>query len=102
MTIGPGINAVAQALIDIDHLALQLFSFLIPSLLLNNVDQHAENACRIGVEFSGLGEAAEQRAPHVRFAFADPSLLDLNAPLQRQRPVRRALKLSLRRLAFPL
>ena len=61
-----------------------------------------KNACRIGVEFSGLAEAAEQGPPHVRLAFADPALLDLDAPLQRERPVRGALDFSLGRLAFPL
>ena len=59
------------------------------------IDQHAKDAGRIGVKFPGLAEAAQQRPPHIRLAFADPALLDLDAPLQRQRPVRRALELAL-------
>ena len=54
------------------------------------------------MEFAGLAETVQQRPAHIRLAFADPALLDLDPPLQRERPVRGALDFSLRRLALPL
>src|SRR5215212_2390337 len=79
-----GIRDVTHTSIDIDDLALELLRFLITSLFLDGVDQYAQDACGIGVKLTRFAEPAEQRAPHIRLAFAHASLLDFDAPLQRE------------------
>ena len=58
-----------------------------------DINENAEHAGGIHVILAGFAEAAEQRAPHIGFAFADPALLHLGPPFQRERPVRRPFQL---------
>ena len=78
------------------------FGLLVAPLFLHDINQNPKNACGVHVILAGLAQTAEQRAPHVGLAFADPTLLDLDPPFQRECPVRGGFRLSRGRRAFPL
>src|SRR5262249_51945361 len=60
--------AIAEALVDVDHLALQFLGVLVAALFLQRIDKEPERVGRIDMILADLAEAAEQCTTHVCLA----------------------------------
>ena len=65
LTMMPDSGGIAEARVDIDHLALQLFGLLVAALLLHDIDENAEHARGVDMILAGFAETAEQRAANI-------------------------------------
>ncbi len=94
--------AVAKALVDVDHLTLQLLGVLVAALFLQDIDEEPKRRGCIGVIFADLAQAAEQGAAYVGFALAGTAEFDLGTPFQRELVVGLTFVVLGRRCARPL